>query len=65
MTRPPREPLFIRLFGWWYLCLGLAFGALAWRSALLGAPRLGVVLRIVIAAGFGVLGGFTLRSARK
>jgi hypothetical protein len=64
MTGPTRKPLLVRLYGWWYLCLGLAFASLAWRSVLLGAPVLGVVLRGVIAAGFGVLGGMTLRSAR-
>jgi hypothetical protein len=65
MTGPPRKPLLIRLFAWWYLCLGLAFAALAWRSVLFGAPLLGVVLRVVIAMGFGVLGVITLRSGRK
>ncbi|HXP84856.1 MAG TPA: hypothetical protein VN841_09060 [Bryobacteraceae bacterium] len=65
MTGPARKPLLIRLFGWWYLCLGLAFAALAWRSVLFGAPLLGVVLRGVIAVGFGVLGVMTLRSARR
>ena len=63
MPDPARKRLIVRLFGWWYLCLGLAFASLAWRSVLFGAPRLGVVLRAVIAAGFGVLGVTTLRSA--
>ena len=64
MTGPSRKPLVVRLFGWWYVCLGLAFASLAWRSVLLGAPRLGIVLRIVIAVGFALLGVATLRSAR-
>src|SRR5262249_52878745 len=55
----------VRLFGWWYVCLGLAFAALAWRNILYGAPALGIVLRCVIAAGFAMLGVNTLRSARK
>jgi hypothetical protein len=59
----PRKSLYVRLFAWWYLCLGLAFAALAWRNALLGQPRLGVVLRCAIAAGFFALGVITLRSA--
>jgi hypothetical protein len=65
MTGPTRKPLLTWLFGSWYVCLGLAFAALAWRSVLFGAPLLGVVLRGVIALGFGLLGGMTLRSARK
>jgi hypothetical protein len=60
----PRKPLYVRLFGWWYLCLGLAFASLAWRNLLLGAPRLGIVLRCIVAAGFAVLGVMTLRAAR-
>lgn len=60
-----RNPVVVRLFGWWYLVLGLAFAALAWRGALLGAPRLGVGLRAVIALGFAVLGISTLRAPRR
>ena len=60
----PRKLLILRLYGCWYLCLGLAFASLAWRSVLYGAPRLGIVLRCVIAAGFSTLGVITLRSAR-
>ena len=60
----PRKPLLLRLYGYWYLCLGLAFASLAWRSVLFGAPPLGIVLRCLIAAGFSVLGVITLRSAR-
>ena len=59
-----RKRLVVQLFGWWYVSLALAFAALAWRSGLFGAPRLGIILRIVIAAGFGILGVTTLRSAR-
>jgi len=65
MIRPVRKPLVVRLFGWWYVCLGLSFAALAWRSFLYGAPRLGIVLRVIIAIGFGALGFATLRSAKK
>jgi hypothetical protein len=60
----PRTPLYVRLIGWWYVCLGLAFASLAWRNVLLGGSRLGVVLRCVVATGFSVLGVTTLRSAR-
>jgi len=58
----PRKSLYTRLLGCWYLCLGLAFASLGWRNFLLGAPRLGIVLRIAIAAGFLTLGLMTLRS---
>jgi hypothetical protein len=59
----PRKSASVRLFGWWYICLGLAFAALACRSLLLGASHLGIVLRCAIAAGFSALGVMTLRSA--
>ncbi len=61
----PQKPVYVRLIGWWYLCLGLAFAALAWRNELLGASRLGVVLRCVVAAGFAILGILTLRSPKQ
>ena len=65
MLGPLHKPLVVKLFGWWYVCIGLSFAALAWRSFRYGAPRLGIVLRVVIALGFGVLGLGTLRSVRK
>lgn len=61
----PRNSLYVRLIGWWYLCLGLAFAALAWRNLLLGLSRIGVVLRLVVAVGFTLLGIMTLRSVKK
>ncbi len=61
----PRKSLYVRLIGWWYLVLGLAFASLAWRNMLLGLSRIGVVLRLVVGAGFALLGIMTLRSARK
>lgn len=61
----PRKPVYVRLIGWWYLCLGLAFAALAWRNLLFGLSRVGIVLRLVVAAGFALLGIMTLRSAKK
>jgi hypothetical protein len=57
-----RRRIYVRLFGWWYVCLGLTFASLAWRNFLYGAPRWGIVLRCVIAAGFAILGAMTLRS---
>ena len=61
----PRSSAYVRILGWWYMCLGLAFAALAWRNMLLGASRLGVVLRCVVAAGFSLLGIMTLRSLKR
>ncbi len=58
----PRKPLYTRLFGWWYLCLGLAFASLAWRNVLLGGAQLGIAMRCVVAAGFLILGVTTLRA---
>jgi hypothetical protein len=51
-----------RLLGWWYVCIGLGFGALVVRNLLAGAPRWSIVLRLFIAAGFLILGVSTLRS---
>ena len=51
-----------RLLGWWYVCIGLGFGALAVRNAVLGAPMWSIVLRSLIAVGFLVLGISSLRA---
>jgi len=51
-----------RWFGWWYVCIGLGFGALALRSYLGGVRPFQVILRIVVAVGFVALGAGTLRS---
>jgi len=50
-----------RLFGWWYVSIGLGFFLLGLRYLLLSQPLRLVVLRWVIAAGFLVLGWATLR----
>jgi hypothetical protein len=55
----------VRLFAWWYICIGLAFVALAARAYLAGAPGLGVGLRLLVAAGFILLGIGELRRRRK
>ncbi len=61
----PRKQLLTRLYGWWYLCLGLAFASLAWRNALYEAPMLGIVVRCFISAAFFFLAVLTFRSAKK
>jgi len=52
----------VRLLGWWYICIGLAFVALALRA--LAAGMAGVWLRLVVAFGFVVLGIVELRRHR-
>lgn len=52
-------------FGWWYVCIGLGFVLLALRSWIGGVGRWGVGLRLLIAAGFLILGASTLRSLKK
>jgi hypothetical protein len=51
-----------RLFGWWYVSIGIGFALLALRSYMYGARPFSIVLRAVIAAGFVVLGVATLRT---
>lgn len=50
-----------RLFGWWYLSIGLGFFLLGLRYLVLGQPVRFVLLRWAIAAGFFILGWATLR----
>jgi hypothetical protein len=49
------------MFGWWYLCIGVAFVLLGLRSAIRGDPAWSVAVRFLIAAGFAVLAVGTLR----
>jgi hypothetical protein len=51
-----------RLFGWWYVSIGLGFGLLALRNYIYGARLFSILLRAVIAAGFVILGITTLRT---
>jgi len=55
----------VLFFGWWYVCIGLGFALLALRSWIGGVGRWGVGLRLLIAAGFLILGASTLRSLKK
>jgi len=45
-----------RRLGWWYVCIGAGFVALAARAFLLGAPIWTIGLRVLIAVGFVLLG---------
>lgn len=51
-----------RLFGWWYVSIGLGFALLALRNFIYGAQPFSIALRAVIAAGFLILGITTLRT---
>jgi hypothetical protein len=51
----------VQLFAWWYICIGLAFTALAVRAFVAGAPGWGVGLRLLVAVGFVLLGIGELR----
>ena len=61
---PYRDDDFVRLLAWWYICIGVAFIALAARALVLGAPSWGVWLRLVVAVGFVLLGIVELRRIR-
>ena len=72
MTTPSSMPLHrtammarVRLFAWWYICIGLAFIALAARAFVAGAPGWGVGLRVVVAVGFVLLGIGELRRYKR
>ncbi len=52
-----------RLFGWWYVSIGVGFGLLAIRNFIYGAGTASIVLRAAIAVGFLILGVTTLRTA--
>ena len=51
-----------RMFGWWYVCIGLGFVLLGVRNLFRGERPWSIALRFVIALGFFALGVGTLRS---
>ncbi len=57
-----RRPRLEKGLAIWYLCIAAGFLLLGARAWLLGAPLWTVVLRLVIAAGFGALGWTELRA---
>ena len=61
----PQKQLLLRLSAWWYLCLGLAFTALAWRNILYEAPLSGTLLRGIIAVMFFIYGVTIWRSTKR
>lgn len=54
-----------QLFGWWYVCIGIGFALLAFRTYLAGSHAVQILLRGVISAGFIVLGVATLKTAKR
>lgn len=53
---------FRRLFGWWYLCIGVGFLMLTLHRWMLGERAWLIALRAVIGAGFLVLAWLELSS---
>jgi hypothetical protein len=51
-----------RFYAWWYFTIAVGFLLLAINKALIGEKAWLIVLRVVIAAGFGLLGYAELRS---
>lgn len=54
-----------QMFGWWYVTIGAGFLLLAIERWMAGGRGWMIVLRVVIAAGFGALGWGELRKARR
>jgi hypothetical protein len=55
-----RNPRQGRLWGYWYVCIGLGFGLLGLRNLLAGSAVWTIALRWIIGLGFIVLGAGTL-----
>ena len=53
-----------RLLGWWYICIGAGFTALAARALIAGVQLWAVAIRFAIACGFFVLGWLSLRGTQ-
>ena len=51
-----------RFFAWWYLSIALGFLLLTVRQILIGANLPGIIVRLVIAAGFAFLAIYEFRS---
>ena len=52
-----------RIFGWWYISIGVGFLLLAINRLILGERPWLILIRLVIAVGFGALGYFEIRRA--
>jgi hypothetical protein len=54
-----------RFYGWWYCCIAAGFVLLTAQRYIAGERGWQNWVRLLIAAGFGVLGWLTLRSSRR
>lgn len=54
-----------RLFAWWYLSIALGFLMLTVRQILIGGRLPGIIVRLVISAGFALLAVYAFRSQSK
>jgi hypothetical protein len=59
-----RNPRTARLWGCWYICIGLGFGLLGLRNLLAQSAAWTIAIRWIIALGFIVLGAGSLASAK-
>jgi hypothetical protein len=50
-----------RFFAWWYFAIALGYTLLAINQGFISRSGWGVILRLVIAAGFAALGYMELR----
>jgi len=53
-----------RLWGYWYLCIGLGFFLLGLRNLLAHAAPWSIALRWIIGAGFIVLGALSFKKPK-
>jgi hypothetical protein len=60
-----RRSLRSTLFGWWYVMIGLGFLLLAINRILIGGVPWLIAIRLVISAGFFLLGYLELSSRLK
>ena len=51
-----------KYWGWWYVAIGIGFLLLAIVSTMRGASLAGIVVRLIIAIGFELLGWMQFRS---
>jgi hypothetical protein len=49
---------------WWYIAIGIGFLLLAVVNTIRGAPLAAIIVRIVIAVGFELLGWMQFRHGR-
>jgi hypothetical protein len=58
-------PLRSKWFAWWYLTIAVGFVLLAITQGIIRGTVWGIVLRVVIAAGFAALAAFEFKTRDK